>query len=150
MGKRVRQPTPRAHWALLALLMLVLLAELSLNGYVTHVGAGGAGEAPVADSGGGQVPAAVLDGAAVQRITADGSVSSRAMPARTIALTFDDGPDPVWMPRILAVLARYRAHATFFQVGSRVNEHPEISRQVVAQGSEIGSPRCRSPRRRTR
>ncbi|MGW4942534.1 bifunctional polysaccharide deacetylase/glycosyltransferase family 2 protein [Actinoplanes sp. NPDC004185] len=139
MGKRVRQPTPRAHWALLALLMLVLLAELSLNGYVTHVGAEGNGEAPAAAPGGGQVPAAVLEGAAVQRITADGSVSSRAMPAGTIALTFDDGPDPVWTPRILAVLARYRAHATFFQVGSRVNEHPEISRQVVAQGSEIGS-----------
>ncbi|MEU8612411.1 bifunctional polysaccharide deacetylase/glycosyltransferase family 2 protein [Actinoplanes sp. NPDC048791] len=119
--------------------MLVLLAELSLNGYVTHVGAEGNGEAPAADSGGGPVPAAVLGGAAVQRITADGSVSSRTMPARTIALTFDDGPDPVWTPRILAVLARYRAHATFFQVGSRVNEHPEISRQVVAQGSEIGS-----------
>ncbi|RSM54822.1 bi-functional transferase/deacetylase [Actinoplanes sp. ATCC 53533] len=138
MGKRVRQPAPRAHWALLALLMLVLLAELSLNGYVNHAGAEGSGEPAVA-SAGGRVPAAVRDGAAVQRIAADGAVSSRAMPARTIALTFDDGPDPVWTPRILAVLARHGAHATFFQVGSRVNEHPEISRQVVAAGSEIGS-----------
>src|SRR5688500_1550725 len=111
MGKRVRQPTPRAHWALLALLMLVLLAALSLNGYVSHVGAEGRGEPGTGDSG-GQVPAAVRDGAAVQRIAADGSASSRAMPARTIALTFDDGPDPVWTPRILAVLARYRARAT--------------------------------------
>jgi len=138
MGKRVLRPAPRAHWALLALLMLVLLAELSLNGYVSHVGAEGNGE-PAAANPGGQVPAAVRDGAAVQRIGADGAVSSRAMPARTIALTFDDGPDPVWTPRILAVLARHGAHATFFQVGSRVNEHPEISRQVVAAGSEIGS-----------
>jgi cellulose synthase/poly-beta-1,6-N-acetylglucosamine synthase-like glycosyltransferase/peptidoglycan/xylan/chitin deacetylase (PgdA/CDA1 family) len=138
MGKRVRQPAPRAHWALLALLMLVLLAELSLNGYVSHVGAEGRGE-PVAGDSGGVVPAAVRDGAAVQRISDDGTASSRAMPARTIALTFDDGPDPVWTPRILAVLARHRARATFFQVGSQVNKHPEISRQVVAAGSEIGS-----------
>src|SRR5687768_5171797 len=123
MGKRVRQPAPRAHWALLALLLLVLLAELTLNGYVNHAGSEGSGEHSVTDSG-GPAPAAVLDGSAVLRIGADGSASSRAMPAGTIALTFDDGPDPVWTPRILAVLARYSARATFFQVGSRVNEHP--------------------------
>jgi cellulose synthase/poly-beta-1,6-N-acetylglucosamine synthase-like glycosyltransferase/peptidoglycan/xylan/chitin deacetylase (PgdA/CDA1 family) len=138
MGRRVRQPTPRAHWALLALLMLVLLAELSLNGYVTHVGAEGSGE-PAVTASDGPVPEAVTGGAAVQRIAADGSVTSRSMPAKTIALTFDDGPDPVWTPRILAVLTRYGARATFFQVGSRVNEHPAIARQVVAAGSEIGS-----------
>jgi len=140
MGKRVRQPTPRAHWALLGLLMVVLLAELSLNGYVTHVGSEGSG-APASVSGapGGPVPDAVTGGGAVQRFEADGSVSSRSMPDKTIALTFDDGPDPVWTPRILAVLARHGAHATFFQVGSRVNEHPELARQVVAAGSEIGS-----------
>src|SRR4051794_18665765 len=140
MGKRVRQPTPPAHWALLGLLMVGLLAELSLNGYVTHVGSEGSG-APAAPAGapGGPVPDAVTGGGAVQRIEPDGSVSSRSMPARTIALTFDDGPDPVWTPRILAVLARHGAHATFFQVGSQVNEHPEVARQVVAAGSEIGS-----------
>ena len=140
MGKRVRQPTPRAHWALLGLLMVVLLAELSLNGYVAHVGSEGSGApAPAAAAPGGPVPDTVTGGGAVQRIQADGTVSTRSMPAGTIALTFDDGPDPVWTPRILAVLARHGAHATFFQVGSRVNEHPEVARQVVAAGSEIGS-----------
>jgi cellulose synthase/poly-beta-1,6-N-acetylglucosamine synthase-like glycosyltransferase/peptidoglycan/xylan/chitin deacetylase (PgdA/CDA1 family) len=139
MGKRVRQPTPRAHWALLGLLMVVLLAELSLNGYVTHVGSEGSGAPPSAGSETGGIPDAVAGGGPVQRIDADGSVSSRSMPAGAIALTFDDGPDPVWTPRILAVLARHGAHATFFQVGSRVNQHPEVARQVVAAGSEIGS-----------
>src|SRR5262249_6419799 len=53
--------------------------------------------------------------------------------------TFDDGPDPIWTPQILAVLARYHAHATFFEIGSRVNQYPGISRQIVAAGDEIGS-----------
>jgi len=136
VGKRALRREPRAHWALLALAMLVLLAELCLNGYVTHAGAE-SGDPPPAD--GGPAPAAVTGGAAVQRLEPDGRVTSRAVPAKTIALTFDDGPDPVWTPRILAVLARHRARATFFEVGSRVNQHPEIARQVVAGGNEIGS-----------
>ncbi|MFI5895077.1 bifunctional polysaccharide deacetylase/glycosyltransferase family 2 protein [Actinoplanes sp. NPDC051513] len=136
MGKRVLRHEPRAHWVLLALAMLVLLAELSLNGYVTHAGAEG-GDPPAADNT--PAPAASTAGAAVQRLEADGRVTSRALPAKTIALTFDDGPDPQWTPRILAVLAKHRAHATFFEVGSRVNEHPELTRQVVAGGNEVGS-----------
>jgi cellulose synthase/poly-beta-1,6-N-acetylglucosamine synthase-like glycosyltransferase/peptidoglycan/xylan/chitin deacetylase (PgdA/CDA1 family) len=136
VGKRVLRREPRAHWALLALAMLVLLAELCLNGYVTHAGAEGddPGDAP-----GDPAPAAVTEGHAVQRLEPDGTVTSRALPARTIALTFDDGPDPVWTPRILAVLARHHAHATFFEVGSRVNRYPQITRQVLAAGNEIGS-----------
>jgi peptidoglycan/xylan/chitin deacetylase (PgdA/CDA1 family)/GT2 family glycosyltransferase len=137
VGKRVRQPTPRAHWLLLLLAMGVLLAELCLNGYVSHTGAEGAGD--TAPTAAGPAPAAVTRGAAVQRIEPGAPVRSRALPARTIALTFDDGPDPTWTPRILTVLARHRAHATFFQVGARVNEHPGIARRVVAEGHEIGS-----------
>ncbi|MEV6850348.1 bifunctional polysaccharide deacetylase/glycosyltransferase family 2 protein [Actinoplanes sp. NPDC051411] len=136
MGKRVLRREPRAHWALLTLTMLVVLAELCLNGYVTHAGAEG-GESP--QPSGGPAPAAAMHGAAVQRLDADGAVSSRATTGKTIALTFDDGPDPVWTPRILAVLARYQAHATFFEVGSRVNQYPGIAREVVAGGNEIGS-----------
>jgi cellulose synthase/poly-beta-1,6-N-acetylglucosamine synthase-like glycosyltransferase/peptidoglycan/xylan/chitin deacetylase (PgdA/CDA1 family) len=136
VGKRVLRREPRAHWVLLALAMLVLLAELSLDGYVTHAGAED-GDARAADTT--PAPAAATAGAAVQRLENDGRVTSRALPARTIALTFDDGPDPVWTPRVLAVLARHRARATFFEVGSRVNEHPEIARQVLAGGNEIGS-----------
>ena len=135
-GKRVRRAGPRAHWVLLTVALLVLLAELCLHGYVNHVGAeDGGGPGP----GTGAAPDTVTGGAAVQRIEAGGAVRTRGMPAGTIALTFDDGPDPVWTPRVLDVLARHRAHATFFQVGSRVNEHPGIARRVVAEGHEIGS-----------
>jgi cellulose synthase/poly-beta-1,6-N-acetylglucosamine synthase-like glycosyltransferase/peptidoglycan/xylan/chitin deacetylase (PgdA/CDA1 family) len=139
MGKRVRRRPPRAHWAVLVLFALVLLAELALSGYVSHVGAEGRGSHPTPDSRGGGAPSAMTGGSAVQRIGTDGSITSRGMPARTIALTFDDGPDPVWTPRVLAVLARYHARATFFQVGSQVNRYPQLSRRVLAGGHEIGS-----------
>ncbi|OLB81171.1 MAG: bi-functional transferase/deacetylase [Actinobacteria bacterium 13_2_20CM_2_71_6] len=138
MSRHVGQREPRAHWVLLALFMLVLLAELSLNGYVTHAGAEGSGPVAAADAG-GAAPAGVAGGGAVQRVAADGTVTSRALPAKTVALTFDDGPDPEWTPKILDVLARYRAHATFFEIGSHVNEHPEISRRILAAGHEIGA-----------
>src|SRR5436305_13260897 len=136
MPRTRQRREPRAHWVLLCLGMLVLLGELCLNGYVRHAGAEGVGPQPAKVPG--VAPAAVTQGAAVQRITPDGTVTSRPMPAKTIALTFDDGPDPQWTPRILDVLARYHAHATFFEIGSRVNEYPELSRRVVAAGHEIG------------
>jgi cellulose synthase/poly-beta-1,6-N-acetylglucosamine synthase-like glycosyltransferase/peptidoglycan/xylan/chitin deacetylase (PgdA/CDA1 family) len=137
MGKRARRRGPRAHWILLFLFALVLLAELGLNGYVTHAGAEG-GE-PAEKTGAAPGPTAATRGGPVQRIAPDGTVSTRRMPARIIALTFDDGPDPDWTPRVLAVLGRHHAHATFFQVGSRVNQYPQLSRQIIADGNEIGS-----------
>ncbi|MFF5288892.1 bifunctional polysaccharide deacetylase/glycosyltransferase family 2 protein [Paractinoplanes globisporus] len=137
MGKRVLRREPRAHWPLLVIAMLVLLAELCLNGYVTHAGSENGDTSPEPSSD--PAPVAATGGAAVQRLEAGGRVTSRAAPAKTIALTFDDGPDPVWTPRILAVLAKYHARATFFEVGSRVNQYPDIARQVVSGGNEIGS-----------
>jgi cellulose synthase/poly-beta-1,6-N-acetylglucosamine synthase-like glycosyltransferase/peptidoglycan/xylan/chitin deacetylase (PgdA/CDA1 family) len=133
----VRRREPRAHWVLLSLFMLVLFGGLCFNGYVSHVGAEGSGPTP--EAGPGAAPAAVTGGGPVLRIGADGTVTTRRMPARTIALTFDDGPDPQWTPQILDVLAQYHAHATFFEIGSKVNEHPELTRRVAAQGNEIGS-----------
>ena len=134
MARHIARKDPRAHWVLLLLGSVVLLAALSLNGYVAMV-AGGSGRA-----GGGPAPAAdeVTRGGPVLRL--DGAVPvSRSMPAGTIALTFDDGPDPEWTPQVLDVLRRHRAHATFFVVGARVNEHPELVRRILAEGHELGS-----------
>lgn len=47
------------------------------------------------------------------------------------ALTFDDGPDPVFTPRLLDVLKMYDAHATFFMVGENVQQHPAVMQRVV-------------------
>lgn len=54
-----------------------------------------------------------------------------------LALTFDDGPDPVWTPRILAILARAHVHATFCLVGREAAAHPELVRAIVAGGHAL-------------
>lgn len=55
-----------------------------------------------------------------------------------IALTVDDGPDPVTTPGLLAALAAANAHATFFFLADRAEAHPEIVAATVAAGHEIG------------
>ncbi|WP_063774119.1 polysaccharide deacetylase family protein [Streptacidiphilus rugosus] len=56
-----------------------------------------------------------------------------------VALTFDDGPDPVLTRRILDVLARYDARATFFCVGHHVAALPDEVRRTAAAGHELGN-----------
>jgi peptidoglycan/xylan/chitin deacetylase (PgdA/CDA1 family) len=54
-----------------------------------------------------------------------------------VALTFDDGPDPVWTRRVLAVLGRHHVKATFCMIGRAVDEHPRIVRKVVQRGHAL-------------
>ena len=54
-----------------------------------------------------------------------------------VALTFDDGPHPSWTPRVLDVLARNPAKATFFMVGQEADQYPELVRQVVQAGHYV-------------
>jgi peptidoglycan/xylan/chitin deacetylase (PgdA/CDA1 family) len=56
-----------------------------------------------------------------------------------LALTFDDGPNPIWTPRLLDVLSRRDVRATFFLVGSRAQAEPSLVRQIVAAGHLIGN-----------
>lgn len=56
-----------------------------------------------------------------------------------VALTFDDGPDPVWTPSILDILKRAHVPATFFVIGENAMMHPSLLRQIIAQGSEVGN-----------
>ncbi|WP_307812942.1 glycosyltransferase [Micromonospora coerulea] len=85
----------------------------------------------------GTVPSSILDGGPVLDVRGDQARSYR-LPARTIALTFDDGPDPTWTPRVLDVLRRHRARATFFVIGSEVARHRDVARRTVAEGHELG------------
>ncbi|MGZ4113224.1 MAG: polysaccharide deacetylase family protein [Tumebacillaceae bacterium] len=55
-----------------------------------------------------------------------------------IALTFDDGPDPAYTPRLLEMLKRHGVRATFFVLGSKAERHPELIRQMQADGHAIG------------
>ncbi|WP_238014603.1 polysaccharide deacetylase family protein [Dactylosporangium sp. AC04546] len=54
-----------------------------------------------------------------------------------VALTFDDGPDPINTPRILQVLREHHVKATFCMVGFRVRDHPELVRQIAADGHTL-------------
>ena len=58
---------------------------------------------------------------------------------RRIALTFDDGPDPEWTPRVLDVLAAHDVPGTFFLVGERAVRTPATVRDIAARGHEIAS-----------
>ena len=59
--------------------------------------------------------------------------------ANTVALTFDDGPHPILTPWILDLLDRYNAKATFLLVGKQVELYPELAREIVKRGHEVGS-----------
>ncbi|MGV4987102.1 bifunctional polysaccharide deacetylase/glycosyltransferase family 2 protein [Streptomyces sp. NRAIS4] len=134
---RTRQITPRTHWLLLTTLAVTLSTALLLQGYTHHMfgitsdavtGARGRSEA---------VPGRVTHGGPVIAGAATSAHTARVK-ARTIALTFDDGPDPVWTPRILDVLRRNHVQATFFVVGTQVVAHPELVGRIVADGHQIG------------
>ncbi|WP_018753160.1 polysaccharide deacetylase family protein [Paenibacillus sanguinis] len=59
--------------------------------------------------------------------------------ADKFALTFDDGPDPEYTPRLLDLLKRHDAKATFFVVGSHAEKYPEILQRIHEEGHLIGS-----------
>ncbi len=56
-----------------------------------------------------------------------------------MALTFDDGPDPIYTPAILAILEEYQAKATFFAIGQHLFQYPHIAQTLVAQGHELAN-----------
>src|SRR5207249_4537258 len=56
-----------------------------------------------------------------------------------IAITFDDGPDPQWTPKILDVLKRERAPALFFLIGIQTEKFPSIASRIYKEGHEIGN-----------
>ena len=58
---------------------------------------------------------------------------------KRIALSFDDGPRPETTPRVLEILKKYNAHATFYIVGSHVEGNESIIKQIVAEGHELGN-----------
>lgn len=56
---------------------------------------------------------------------------------RSVNITIDDGPDPDWTPQVLSVLARYGVKATFCMLGPAAQAHPDLVRQVVAEGHRL-------------
>ncbi|MFG1778646.1 polysaccharide deacetylase family protein [Micromonospora sp. NPDC049051] len=61
----------------------------------------------------------------------------RTTGARTVSLTFDDGPDPHWTPKVLDRLRAARVTATFCVVGTQARRHPELLRRIVREGHQL-------------
>ena len=60
------------------------------------------------------------------------------MPGK-IALTFDDGPDPQWTPKILDILKEKGVHATFFIIGENGAAYPRLVQRTLAEGHDLGN-----------
>ncbi|KIZ19192.1 bifunctional polysaccharide deacetylase/glycosyltransferase family 2 protein [Streptomyces natalensis] len=125
---------PRGHWLLLLLVLPVMIGALLFEGWTTHE----VDAAKTRKDCTSPVPRSVDKGGPVLRFH-DGKVTSSAVPPRTVALTYDGGPDPVWTPRLLDLLRKHHAHATFFLRGAQAAQYPDLVRRIRAEGHEIGS-----------
>ncbi|GGR79114.1 bi-functional transferase/deacetylase [Streptomyces aureoverticillatus] len=130
----MRRRLPMRH-LLPALLLVALLAMLMLRGYVhSEILADHRVRPPSATD---QVPKEILRGGPVID-TRGGRPASLSVPDRRMVLTFDDGPDPQWTPKVLDTLAEHDAHAVFFVTGTMASRHPDLVRRMVEEGHEVG------------
>lgn len=72
-------------------------------------------------------------------LTRKGTVYRVDTEHRRVAITFDDGPSPIWTPLILDELKKGNVKATFFMIGHHVKKYPEVARRVAEEGHEIGN-----------
>lgn len=63
-----------------------------------------------------------------------------------VALTFDDGPSPRYTTKILALLKKYQAKATFFVMGAKVEKYPRLVKAMLRDGHEVGNHSFTHPR----
>ena len=66
------------------------------------------------------------------------TITATAQP-RKLAITFDDGPNPAITPKLLDLLDRHKAKATFFVVGKYVRESPGLVKETLARGHTLGN-----------
>ncbi|MFF3333349.1 bifunctional polysaccharide deacetylase/glycosyltransferase family 2 protein [Streptomyces sp. NPDC002888] len=132
-GKAAALQKPRVILA--GLLLLALTSVMLLDGYLrSEVG----GDQRVrTGAGSSAVPDDVLDGGPILTFRG-GQATTVSVPDKTIALTFDDGPNPTWTPQVLEILEKYDVPGTFFVVGSMVSRYPSIVKDMVGQGNEVG------------
>jgi peptidoglycan/xylan/chitin deacetylase (PgdA/CDA1 family) len=78
-------------------------------------------------------------GAAHPRAQLFGQTICRTNSPRKLAITFDDGPNPAITPKLLDLLDRYNAKATFFLIGRYVRECPDLVKEIIARGHLPGN-----------
>src|SRR4051794_12675085 len=130
IGRRIERPP--AHWALLALVLVSLLLLLFTQGVAEHL----TGESGTPPAKGDSV---LRPGETFLTAKGEGLVHRGPPPGRRTALSFDDGPDPKWTPRIVATLRSLHVPATFFVVGDHVVRYPGIVEDLAGDGFELGN-----------
>ncbi|MFE0249458.1 bifunctional polysaccharide deacetylase/glycosyltransferase family 2 protein [Streptomyces sp. NPDC059010] len=132
-GKAAALQKPRVILA--GLLLLALTSVMLLDGYLRAEVGGDQRVRTGASSS--KVPDKILDGGPILTFRG-GQATTVSVPDKTIALTFDDGPNPTWTPQVLEILRKYDVPGTFFVVGSMVSRYPSIVSDMVEQGNEVG------------
>ncbi|EPD54836.1 hypothetical protein HMPREF1211_08371 [Streptomyces sp. HGB0020] len=117
------------------LLLVALVAMLMLRGYVHSEILADHRIQPEAATD--KVPEKILDGGPVID-TRSGRATSLKVPNHHLVLTFDDGPDPTWTPKVLDVLKKHHAHAVFFVTGTMTSRYPDLVKRMVDEGHEVG------------
>lgn len=118
------------------LLIVALVAMLMLRGYVhSEISADHRVRDPAPTD---KVPDKIIDGGPVIDARTPGKPVSLRIPDHKIVITFDDGPDPTWTPKVLDELKKYHAHAVFFVTGTNASRYPDLIKRMVAEGHEVG------------
>ncbi|WP_338697084.1 glycosyltransferase [Streptomyces sp. Q6] len=135
--RRGRAPKRRfpLRYLLPALLLVAMIAMLMLRGYVHSEIMADHRIQPEAATD--KVPEKILDGGPVID-TREGQETSRSIADHKLVLTFDDGPDPEWTPKVLDVLKKHHAHAVFFVTGTMASRYPDLVHRMVEEGHEVG------------
>ena len=120
------------RWLLLGFLLAAMAVLLGVQGLSTRTT--GSSRTPEVGRAGPLAGERPLLGYVAGRLR-----SREEPPGRRVALTFDDGPDPRWTPRIAATRRSLHVPATFFVVGSQVVRHPDVVRDLHRQGFELGN-----------
>jgi cellulose synthase/poly-beta-1,6-N-acetylglucosamine synthase-like glycosyltransferase/peptidoglycan/xylan/chitin deacetylase (PgdA/CDA1 family)/spore germination protein YaaH len=122
---------------------LKALATISLDDQIASTGSGDfvtVGEDP---HPGGRLVQTNAQGGLFERYTnfpIPENITRQGDPgAHKVALTFDDGPDPTWTPKILEILKEKGAPATFFVLGTQVQQYPDLLERIAREGYEIGN-----------
>lgn len=130
----LKRPDPRA---------LSLLTRISLDELIASTGSGDFINVGEASHSGERSIVAGNEGNLSEQYTkfpVPESITRQGDPGQhKVALTFDDGPDPDWTPKILKILKEKQAPAAFFVLGTQAQHYPDILERIAREGHEIGN-----------
>ncbi|MFD7708229.1 glycosyltransferase [Streptomyces sp. NPDC059785] len=135
MGSPARRRRLPMRLLLPMLVLVALIVMLMLRGFVHSEILADHRVRPEAATD--RVPERILAGGPVIDARGGGTASLR-VPGHRLVLTFDDGPDPTWTPKVLDVLREHHAHAVFFVTGTMASRYPGLVRRMVDEGHEVG------------